>query len=100
MVLRTSYVEEEALKRYVSRMAIRVEAHVLSLQSQPRQDGHATQTRDLIFSDTVKESEDPLTVVQESDNSSEEGDSGHLLVFWRLKAFLSRARLFLDCSLG
>ncbi len=94
MVLRTSYVEEEALKRYLSRIAIRVEAHVVSLQSQPRQDGPATQARDLIFSDTVKESEDPITVVQESDDNSDEENSGHLLVFWRLKAFLSRARIF------
>lgn len=95
VVLRTSYVEEEALKRYLSRLAIRVEAHVLSPQSQPRQDGHATQSRDLIFSDTVKDSEDPITVVQGSDDHSDQGNSGHLLVFWRLKAFLSRARLFL-----
>lgn len=91
MVLRTSYVEEEALKRYLSRLAIRVEAHVVSLQPQPRQDGHTTQTRDLIFSDTVKESEDPITVLQESDDNSDERTSGHLFVFWRLEAFLSRA---------
>lgn len=90
MVLRTPYLEEEALKGFISRLAIRVEAHVVSPQSQPRQDGHATQTRDLIFSDTLKESEDPITVVQGSDDNSDEGTTAYLFVFWRLKAFLSR----------
>lgn len=100
VVVRTLHVEEEALKHYLSRLAIRVEAHVLSLQPQSRQDGHATQTRDLIFSDTVKESEDPMTVVQESVDSSSEENTGHLFLFWKLKAFLSMVILLLASALS
>ena len=98
VVLRTSYLEEDALKRFISRLTIRVEAHVVNVQSQSRQDGQATPTRDLIFSDTLKESEDPMTVFQAPDHDRDEGDPGHVFVFWKLKASLSTASRFATCT--
>ncbi|KAI9878110.1 MAG: hypothetical protein M1830_001869 [Pleopsidium flavum] len=99
VVLRTSYLEETVLKSYISRLVIRIEAHAVSpqLQSQLKQDGQqdgrGSQIKDLIFSDSVKETEDPVIVLQGSEDESDEVDDRYILVFWKLKAFLSRPRI-------
>lgn len=99
VVLRTSYVEEKILKSYLSRLAIRLEAHAVHSQPQSQfkpdaqEDGRGTQMRELVFSDTVRESDDPVIVVQGTENGSDEGEERYIFVFWKLKTFLSRARL-------
>ena len=100
VVLRTPYQDEGQLKGYISRLQIVLEAHATS--SSPRAgDSHQGQTinqpRDVIWSGKVNVSEDPIIVVEESDD----GDEGQaVLVIWRLSAFLSRVPLYLvqyDC---
>ena len=44
-------------------------------------------TKDLIFSGAVKETEDPLIVVNEFED--EEGEGSHIFVIWKVEAFLS-----------
>lgn len=106
MVLRTSYLEERVLRSYISQLAIRIEAHAVSSQPQShfkqdgQQDGRGTRIRDLIFSDIVRESEDPVIVVQGSEDESDERENGYFFVFWKVKAFMSTFKVPLIAFAG
>lgn len=89
VVLRTPFREEQALRSYISRLTIRLEVHAISHQAHLKQDGQATHVGDLIFSSDVKETEDPLIVLQDSDEASDEEDGRHVYLFWKLSVFLS-----------
>ncbi|MCJ1284750.1 hypothetical protein MMC26_004086 [Xylographa opegraphella] len=88
VVLRTPYQNEAQLKGYISRLQIVLEAHATT--SAPRTgDSHQGQTmnqlRDVIWSGKVNVLEDPIIVVEESDDID---DGQAVLVIWRLTAFL------------
>ena len=101
VVLRTPYQDEAQLKGYISRLQIVLEAHATS--SSPRagdshQGQNINQPRDVIWSGKVNITEDPIIVLEGSD----EGDAGQaVLVIWKLTAFLSKVPQYLmqcDCS--
>lgn len=58
------------------------------------QEGSSSQ--ELIFSGSVQDSEDPLIVVQGPDETQDDPGEGHILVVWKLSAFLVRPRLRLQ----
>ncbi|MCJ1433996.1 hypothetical protein MMC27_003361 [Xylographa pallens] len=96
VVLQTPYQDEAQLKAYISRLQIVLEAHATS--SSPRAgESHQGQTinqpRDVIWSGKVNVSEDPIIVVEGSDDD-DEGQA--VLVIWRLTAFLTRPRIRLQ----
>ena len=92
MVLRARYHDETQLKTHISRLSIILEAHAISTISHPVHPGDAhsntsgSQPRDVIWSGKVNVVEDPIIVVEESDD---EEDGHAVLVIWRLTAFLS-----------
>ena len=94
VVLRTPYVEGNVLQSYLSRLVIKLDAFVASAQpilSHTPEDHTAPkspQSKEAIYSGDVKDSDDPLIVVQGSevdDGSIEE----HILIIWKLQIFLS-----------
>ena len=91
VVLRTPYQDEAQLKGYISRLQIVLEAHAISLlphTGEPHQGQANNQPRDVIWSGKVNVSEDPIIVVEESEDDGGEGQA--VLVIWRLIAFLSK----------
>ena len=52
--------------------------------------------QEVIFNGSVQDSDDPLIVVQGPDESEEKPGQGHILVVWKLSAFLVRPRFRLQ----
>ncbi|KAI9840348.1 MAG: hypothetical protein M1838_004117 [Thelocarpon superellum] len=101
VILRTPYQEEHLLTSYLSRLVIALDAHAVNLHPPPpppngRDDSPTAPTkpaRDLIFSGTVNELEDPLIIVHGGAPDSEEEDPGHVFAVWKLNVFLGRPRM-------
>lgn len=97
VVLRTPYQDETQLKVYITRLHIVLEAHAISSQAHASHSadslqGHTgNQPRDVIWSGKVDVLEDPVIVVEESEEDNE--DDRTLLVLWKLTSFLSEATL-------
>jgi len=93
IVLQTPYFDERTLRSYLGRLVINLEAQVVNAPSEPHE-GPAGQ--EIIYSGSVQNSEDPLIVVQGPDESEDSSGEGHILVVWKLCAFLGRPRLRLQ----
>ncbi|MCJ1400170.1 hypothetical protein MMC11_003374 [Xylographa trunciseda] len=96
VVLRTPYQNEAQLKGYISRLQIALEAHAISSlprTGDPQQSQTINQPRDVIWSGKVNVLEDPIIVVEESDDDETEDQA--VLVIWRLTAFLSEVSKYL-----
>ena len=52
--------------------------------------------QETIFNGFVQDSEDPLIIVQGPDGTDQSSGEGHILVVWKLGAFLVRPRLRLQ----
>ncbi|KKA16878.1 hypothetical protein T310_9492 [Rasamsonia emersonii CBS 393.64] len=89
IVLRLSNCSEDALKAHLPRLDVRLDAFVIN-PSDPGTEG-STPTKDLIFSGTVNEKEDPLVVVNVFEG--DEGSGNHVYVTWKIQAFLNRPRV-------
>jgi hypothetical protein len=87
-ILRTPYDDPVSLKAHIARLAIIVEAHAISSPATTNE-GAATaasgQARDVIWSSRLDVSEDPILVVE----GSEDGDEQDALLIWKMNAFLS-----------
>jgi hypothetical protein len=91
--LQTPYFDERALRSYLGRLVINLEAQVVN--SQP--DNHEGPLgQEVIYTGSVQDGEDPLIVVQGTDETDEPTRSGHILVVWKISAFLIRPRLRLQ----
>lgn len=92
-MLQTPYFDERTLRSYLGRLAINLEAQVVNSnpESHDGPPGH-----EVIYSGSVQDGQDPFIVVQgpaeEADNESE----GHIMVVWKISAFLVRPRLRLQ----
>ncbi len=74
-------------------MVINLEAQVVN----SRLDGHDSPPgQEIIYNGSVQDSEDPLIVVQGPDQTDSTASQGHILVVWKLSAFLVRPRLRLQ----
>ncbi len=91
VVLRTPYLGEAVLKSYLPRLAITVTAYAFNQpQRSPHNENGTSQspTRDLVWTDAVKQSEDPVIVVQGSEEDGGEADEPHVYAIWKMDAFL------------
>lgn len=81
------------MRSYLGRLAISIEAQVVNTPTESHEGdpGHET-----IYSGSVQESEDPLIFVQGPDENGGNGAAGHVLVVWKITAFLIRPRLRLQ----
>ncbi|KAB8289702.1 hypothetical protein EYC80_010613 [Monilinia laxa] len=91
VVLQTPYFDERSLRSYLNRLIINVEAQVINANAE-HQDSSAG--RELIYKGSVQDTDEPLIVVQGSDEAA--NDDGHILLIWKLSAFLARPRLRLQ----
>jgi hypothetical protein len=92
LVLRTPCHDELSLKNYISRLAIGLEAHAISSAPAPNSTGDgsqgsaSSQTRDVIWSEKLDVNEDPLMVMEETEDG---GVGQEVLLIWKLVVFLS-----------
>lgn len=93
VVLQTPYFDERTLRSYLGRLLINLEAHVVNAQTEK---SDVPPGQEVIYTGSVQDSEDPLIVVQGPDESEENSGEGHILVVWKLAAFLVRPRLRLQ----
>ncbi|ESZ92214.1 hypothetical protein SBOR_7401 [Sclerotinia borealis F-4128] len=93
VVLQTPYFDERSLRSYLNRLIINVEAQVINANTE-HQDSSAG--RELIYKGSVQDTDEPLIVVQGSDEADDANNDGHILLIWKLSAFLARPRLRLQ----
>ena len=92
IVIRSSCKNKPDLESCISRLSISIDAHAISSNprsstgSEPQQGSSGNQSRDVIWSGAVNVTEEPVIVVQESEDDVEDR---HVLILWKLKAFLS-----------
>jgi hypothetical protein len=87
VILRLSNCSEDALQFHLPKLDVRLEAFAVSPADASTESSSSGPTKDLIFSGTVNEKEDPLVIV----NVYEEGEEScnHIYVTWKVDAFLS-----------
>ncbi|KAI9722360.1 MAG: hypothetical protein M1812_001832 [Candelaria pacifica] len=96
VVLRVPYLGSVALKSYLSRLAINLTAYAFNEPQKPSHgENGASQspTRDTVWTEVIKKSEDPIIVVQGSEEDSSEEDSPYVYAIWKLDPFLGRPRI-------
>ncbi|KAG0650035.1 hypothetical protein D0Z07_3875 [Hyphodiscus hymeniophilus] len=93
VVLQTPYFDERALKSYLGRLVINLEAQVVNAQGE---NVEGPPGQEIIYSGSIKDSDDPLIVVQGPDETDKRPGEGHILVVWKMSAFLIRPRLRLQ----
>jgi hypothetical protein len=91
--LQTPYFDERALRSYLGRLIINLEAQVINAQPDNHEGPPGQET---IYSGSIQDSEDPLIIVQAPDDTHQTSGEGHILVVWKLAAFLVRPRLRLQ----
>ncbi|EEH07954.1 conserved hypothetical protein [Histoplasma capsulatum G186AR] len=97
IVLRLTNCSEHALKTQLSRLTVQVEAYAangVNVEDGEGEGAQQQQARDVIFSGTVSDDEDPLVIVNEVENA--EDVVNYVYVIWKLDTFLSRPRLRLQ----
>ena len=77
----------------MGRIVVNLEAQVVNTVPENHEGppGHET-----IYNGSVQDSEDPLIVVQGPEENSQSPTAGHILVVWKVSAFLVRPRLRLQ----
>ncbi|TAQ88495.1 hypothetical protein B7494_g3197 [Chlorociboria aeruginascens] len=93
VLLQTPYFDERALRSYLGRLIINIEAQVVNA---PADNVGTPPGHEVIYNGSIQGSEDPLIVVQRSDENEESTDEKHILVVWKMAAFLVRPRLRLQ----
>ncbi len=91
--MQTPYFDERTLRSYLGRLVINLEAQVVNSQPENHESPPGQET---IYSGSVQDSEDPLIIVQGPDDADQSSGEGHILVVWKLAAFLVRPRLRLQ----
>ncbi|PGH33362.1 hypothetical protein GX50_03839 [[Emmonsia] crescens] len=96
IVLRLTNCSEHALKTQLPRLSVQLEAYASNGADveDGEDEGPQQQARDLIFSGTVSDDEDPLVVVNEVED--EEDVVNHVFVIWKLDTLLNRPRVRLQ----
>ncbi|TPX07011.1 uncharacterized protein E0L32_011079 [Thyridium curvatum] len=94
LILRTVYKNEAALRSYLARVVLTLEAQIVNSHAGDREHAPATE---VIHNGTVPETEDPLIVVDQADGSEDDdGEEQHVHAIWKLPVFLARPRLRLQ----
>ncbi|KAF2496180.1 hypothetical protein BU16DRAFT_561014 [Lophium mytilinum] len=90
VVLRTPQIEESTLKSYLSRLAINLELYAVNTAPNPEAETFTPPTKELLYSETIKDSFDPIVCIHESEANT------HIYVVWKVEVFISRPRARLN----
>jgi hypothetical protein len=82
VVFRTPLLEAATLKAYLGRLVVNVEAFAFSTAPPPEQDPKAGSPKELIYSGTIKPTDEPSVV------SHGEGDEAHTFIIWKVDIFV------------
>ena len=94
-MLQTPFFDERTLRSYLGRLVIHVEAQVINVPS-GSPESQPIPGQEIIYNGSIRDSEDPLIIVQGPDETEHNPGEGHILVIWKLSAFLIRPRLRLQ----
>lgn len=85
IVFRTPPIEDSTLKAYLTRLAINVEAFAFSTAPPPEPETKAPPPKEVIYSGTIKDSNEPAILRFEDESSP------HVYVIWKLEVFICKA---------
>ncbi|KAF2088910.1 hypothetical protein K490DRAFT_38896 [Saccharata proteae CBS 121410] len=99
VVLRTPSIDEITLKAFIARLALNVEAYAQGTgvpQNGPSHPAHAAPLKELLYSSTIKDSQEPIVLSHESLPNRKDGSPPYSYVAWELEVFLGhpRSRLY------
>lgn len=77
----------------MGRLDIHLEAQVVNAHSD---NPESAPGQEVIYNGSIQDGEDPILVVQGPDDTAQSSSEGHILVVWKLSAFLIRPRLRLQ----
>ncbi len=92
-MLQTPYFDERSLRSYLGRLVINLEAQVINSRNE---NPDSLPGQEIIYNGSIEDSEDPIIVVQGPDEVVQDPEAGHILVVWKMSAFLARPRLRLQ----
>ncbi|KAF1915071.1 TRAPP trafficking subunit Trs65-domain-containing protein [Ampelomyces quisqualis] len=84
VVFRTPLLDDAILRSYLARLVLNLEAYAFSTGPPPEGEPKAGPTKELIFSTTIKDTEQP-SVVRHG-----EGEGAQTFVMWKVEAFIAR----------
>lgn len=84
VVFRTPLLDDDTLESYRARLVVSLEAFAFSTAPPPEGEQKAGPTKELVFSSTIKETDQP-TIVRHG-----EGDESQTYVIWKVDAFIAR----------
>jgi hypothetical protein len=84
IVFRTPLLDDNTLQSYLARLVLNIEAFAFSTAPPPEGEQKAGPTKELIFSSSIKDTDQP-TIVRHG-----EGEDAHTFVFWKVEAFIAR----------
>lgn len=90
VVFRTPVLEDTILKTYLARLVVNVEAFAFSTAPPPEQDPKSGSLKELIYSGTVKSTDEPSIVTHG------EGDDAHTFVIWKVDIFIGKVHRLLQ----
>jgi len=90
VVFRTPLLDDITLKSYIARLAISLDAFVFSTVPPPNQEPK-TPPKELIYSNTIEDANEPLIVRQKGDNM-------HAYAIWKIEVFICE-KLKSNCTL-
>lgn len=91
--MQTPYFDERTLRSYLGRLDIHLEAQVVNAYSD---NPEMPPGQEVIYNGSIQDGEDPIVVVQGPDETVQTPTDGHILVVWKMSAFLIRPRLRLQ----
>ncbi|KAF2019130.1 hypothetical protein BU24DRAFT_113008 [Aaosphaeria arxii CBS 175.79] len=83
VVFRTPSIDNDTLRAYLSRLAITLDVFAFSTAPPPEPEAKPPPPKELIYSETIKDSKEPLILRPEV-------NSQYVYVIWRLEVFISR----------
>ncbi|KAH7414071.1 TRAPP trafficking subunit Trs65-domain-containing protein [Phaeosphaeria sp. MPI-PUGE-AT-0046c] len=84
VVFRTPLLDDNTLESYRARLVVSLEAFAFSTAPPPEGEQKAGPTKELVFSSTIKETEQPVMI------RHGEGDDSQTFVIWKVDAFVAR----------
>ncbi|KAF2761865.1 hypothetical protein EJ05DRAFT_496753 [Pseudovirgaria hyperparasitica] len=97
VVLRTPYIEESLLKSYLSRLILTLECRVTSTAPPPKVQGEQVPpTKELLISETIKDSWEPLVIISKEHDLQKKGASAHMHLIWKADICLGHPRIRLS----
>lgn len=81
------------MRSYLGRLDVHLEAQVVNAHPD---NPEGSPGQEVIYNSSVQDGEDPIVVVQGPDETAQPPGEGHILLVWKMSAFLIRPRLRLQ----